>query len=196
MRPALSSLAFALAVLSAASSSGVHASPGSALRGGAGSARFAALATPVRHGPALVSSGRITRGLAAHGRRDGTAFLGPDGRSHIGIEGRNRRFSRYGGGYGYGWGYPFAMVLGCDGACSGPPDAVELVTSEPLSRPSSVGIRPSPVEPPAIYVIGNGRSPARVRASMRRRSVDGVSPARLEARGAVAPHIIQVTAGR
>ena len=202
MRPALSSLALILALVSGAPSSGAQASPSGFGSGGVGFGRPGGSVVAPRGGLSVAGPRRSAHSLAPFARGGGAPFFGASGRTRFGLDGEHRAFrpgspNRFGRGFGYGFGYPFALGLSCGVSCESAPGPVEVVTVEVPARSGSVGIRPSPVEPPAIYVIGERRSSGRVRGSMRRPSAKTAQRAPLGAgSGVLAPRITQVTARR
>lgn len=121
--------------------------------------------SPVMAGDVFSSAGpsAFQRRTFGYGRLLGRGVVAPIG------------FGGYGyGGYGFGYGGyglpltggildPFGLPLGA----GAPPEPSFPVVSHPEHGPSLIGIAPSPVKPPAIYVIGGDRRPARTRSSVR-----------------------------
>jgi hypothetical protein len=115
------------------------------------------------YGTGLGVSARPTFGPGAIGRGMGwnapaTARFGRSDafeRSRVGFGHDRTRFGRYGRGFGFG-----GVVLdcaffgGCCAAETGPAIVEHRIRPE---WPTAIGIPPSPVQPPAIYVIGGER---------------------------------------
>jgi hypothetical protein len=186
MRPGASRLSFAAACLGLiAASSEIQAAPRGAGLGFAGSA-FSVGAG--RHGRAgavrpggltgydQLSAGRFRYG---HGNRFGYGNrLGYGGRYGYGY---GDRF-----GHGYGFGGPFGYGFGGGYAWGGGTSVVEAAPPRP-AWPTTIGIPASPVQPPAIYVIGGTPRSA---ASSRRTERAG------NATVASGPRIITLPSGR
>ena len=189
MRPGASRLCLAasVALLAAALTQTASAAP---LRGGAGPARAG-------HPSGLAGHGNIVR--PPHDGGFGARFRAgrPFGFRAVGFPHGGGRFGhrhRHGFGYGYGgWlglpiGYGYGVWDDRLAGYSGEP--------EPAPKPewpTMIGIPPSPVAPPAIYVIGSSR---RAAAASARRSAAVPSVSRGSAQVASAPRFIRVPARR
>jgi hypothetical protein len=114
-----------------------------------------------------------------------------------------RRFGRF-GRYGPGFGAFYGLPYGADCDCGGGAYDGEAMAGEPKSVgkpewPTTIGIPPSPVAPPALYVIGSERRNASV---SRRRSAQVSIRNGIQASGATSgrlasgPMFIQVPSGR
>jgi hypothetical protein len=164
MRPGAFRLPFAAACLIAASafSPDVSAAP---------RAGFSAGVRPVGfgHHSTVGFGGRPAFGLRAFGPRTGWAGSAPARFGRYDAFGRHRAgFGRYGRGFGFGGGvFGSAFLGGCCGAEGGVAAIEERIKPE---WPTSIGIPPSPVLPPAIYVIGGERRNASLARRTTRRS--------------------------
>jgi hypothetical protein len=202
MRPGASRLYLAAALALAASSafSPVLSAP----RAGAGVGTRPAFAG---HGGRLIPRPHIGPPRDTYGARAG--FLALPGRGFGATDAffwrradvrRFGRFGRYGLGFGAFYGLPYGADCDCGvGAYDG-----EALAGEPKSVgkpewPTTIGIPPSPVAPPALYVIGSERRNASV---SRRRSAQVSIRNGIQASGATSgrlasgPMFIQVPSGR
>jgi hypothetical protein len=154
MRPGAFRLPFAAACLIAASvfSPDVSAAPRAGFFAGARPLGFG-------HHSMLGLGARPAFGLRALGRRTGLGGSAPALFGRYDAFGRDRAGSgRYGRGFGFGGGFLGAGYFGgCCGAEGGVAAIEERIKPE---WPTSIGIPPSPVLPPAIYVIGGERRKA------------------------------------
>jgi hypothetical protein len=106
--------------------------------------------------------------------------------------GRFDRRDRFGHGYGGLLGLPIGYGYGAwDDGYAGYNEEPEPAPKP--EWPTRVGIPPSPVAPPAIYVIGGGRKAA---AAPRKRSAASAPAAGGSAQVASAPRFIPVPSGR
>ncbi len=142
---------------------GGPAASGSVGPGAPSAGRFGPGRSPVMAGDVFSGAGpsAFQRRAFGYGRRRG--IVAPIGFGGYGYGG-------YGFGYG-GYGLPLAAGIvdpfGIPLDAGAPPEPTFPVVSHPDHGPSLVGIAPSPVKPPAIYVIGGDRRSARTRSSAR-----------------------------
>lgn len=130
--------------------------------------------------------------------------LRPVGRGGFGAGygGFGERYGRgaYGSG-GYGLSF-LGLPWGSEQLGFGYPDGLGLAQPARPDRPSSLGIPPSPVQPPALYVIGQAQPAARVRRETRSypsagsRVVAGLAERAREPGAAAAPLFIRIPSGR
>lgn len=198
MRPEASRLFIAVTLAGigvACSSASLLAAP----RGGPGYARTVAPTFRVRPLPPLSFSPTIAIPARKPGPGRFPHGFARGGAGHHGGAFHRARF-RYGGWYGGGFGYsgafyglPYAYADGYNYVTGGAPPVLG-----PPQWPVAVGIPPSPVQPPAIYVIGGNRQNAAV--SRRGRSPASADRARISesASGQMAsgPAFIRVPPGR
>ena len=177
MRPGAFHLSFAAALALILAAPANHASAAPQARGG-GAGPGHSFHMPHRGGlRARIGQGRV---------------LGPRFSAFRHGAGRFGHRDRFGYGYGGLLGLPIGYGYGPwdDGY------ARYAEEPEPVPKPewpTRVGIPPSPVAPPAIYVIGGGRKAA---AAPRRRSAGPGSATGGSAQVAAAPRFIPVPSGR
>lgn len=156
--------------------------------------------------PVAVVPGRfVSAGRAWNGRAFGAAglqkpgtpgayTLGSDPSRPIGRDGsRPGPAGRYGShGYGLGFGGGIGLAYGTEAWAPTPSSETDGRFFAPRPLPALAGIRRSPVEPPAIYVVGGVRRTGRPGGSPRSGSASAVSGEG----GPSGPLLIRIERGR